>query len=115
MTIKLCAGLLAKSTYSMAINSKLYGYAWQKYRKQYLRQNPLCAECAKLGKVTAATVIDHIQKHNNDLSLFWDEANHQPLCANCHNSWKQSLEKSGVSRGCDVNGIPLDKNHFWNK
>lgn len=93
----------------------LYGYRWQQYRKTFLASNPLCVECEKLGKVTQATVVDHIQKHDGDLNLFWDANNHQALCAHCHNSWKQTLEKSGVSKGCDVFGMPLDKNHHWNK
>lgn len=63
----------------------------------------------------AATVVDHIVPHGGDLKLFWDVKNWQPLCKKCHDSMKQRLEKSGSLTGCDVNGMPLDNNHWWSK
>jgi 5-methylcytosine-specific restriction protein A len=99
----------------MAINKSLYGWQWQKYRANYLRLNPLCVECQKLGKLTPSAVVDHIQKHNNDITLFWASDNHQALCKHCHDSYKQTLEKSGYTKGSDINGMPLDESHHWNK
>ena len=93
----------------------LYNYRWQLYRVQFLKSNPLCVECEKLGKLTLAKVVDHIQKHEGNQALFWDSDNHQALCKHCHDSYKQTLEKSGYTKGGDMQGIPLDKNHFWNK
>ena len=95
--------------------SSMYNYRWQRYRLQFLKSNPLCVECDKLGKLTLATVVDHIQKHEGDTTLFWDESNHQALCKHCHDSYKQTLEKSGYAKGGDMQGIPLDPNHAWNK
>lgn len=63
-----------------------YDHKWRVYREQYLKNNPLCAECARQGKTTAATVVDHIIDHRGDTTLFWDTGNHQPLCATCHNA-----------------------------
>ncbi|MBA7602416.1 hypothetical protein ES703_09505 [subsurface metagenome] len=62
-----------------------YNYRWQKVRKMYLRENPLCVECLKKGIITPATVVDHIEPHKGDYEKFWDENNMQSLCEKCHN------------------------------
>lgn len=36
------------------------------------------------GRYTKATVVDHITPHRGDPGLFWDEANWQPMCKQCH-------------------------------
>ena len=62
-----------------------YGSRWRKARATYLRQHPLCVECEKAGRTTAATVVDHRIPHRGDPVLFWDVNNWQALCAECHN------------------------------
>ena len=57
---------------------------WRKARTAFLQRNPLCNECMKRGKITPATVVDHIIPHRGDRKLFWDESNWQPLCKCCH-------------------------------
>jgi 5-methylcytosine-specific restriction endonuclease McrA len=69
-----------------------YGYEWQKYRAGYLRAHPLCVMCMADGRVTSATVVDHITPHRGNEHLFWDEANHQALCGPCHNGRKAREE-----------------------
>lgn len=93
----------------------LYSYKWQQARIVHLREFPLCVECEKHDTIKAASVVDHIKPHKGDLNLFWDRSNWQSLCKKCHDSYKQRLEKSGTVAGCDIHGIPLDKNHHWNK
>lgn len=51
-----------------------------------------------MGKVAAATVVDHKTPHRGDPGLMWDEANWQALCAPHHDSTKQSEERSGVRK-----------------
>lgn len=63
-----------------------YGGRWQRYRLAFLERNALCVMCQKLGKVTAATVVDHIEDHRGDQGKFWDKANHQALCKPCHSA-----------------------------
>lgn len=92
-----------------------YGYKWQKYREGYLRSHPLCEMCQSRGKVTEATVVDHIEPHKGDQKLFWNPDNHQALCKQCHDSEKQRLEKSGTVVGCDESGMPIDPNHYWSR
>lgn len=72
-----------------------YGYKWQQAREGYLKKHPLCVMCEANGRVEEATVVDHIQPHEGDMTLFWDRKNWQPLCKHCHDSVKQSLEKLG--------------------
>jgi len=57
-----------------------YTYRWQKVRKLFLTQHPLCIICQSEGVITTATIIDHIIPHKGNQDLFWDESNWQPLC-----------------------------------
>ena len=61
-----------------------YDASWRKARALFLRQHPLCAECRRNGRLTPATVVDHIVPHRGDKGLFWDQKNWQPLCKGCH-------------------------------
>lgn len=61
-----------------------YNSRWQKARVRYLHSHPLCVECKKAGKLTKATVVDHVIPHRGDQQLFWDESNWQPLCKHHH-------------------------------
>ena len=62
-----------------------YNARWRRERAAFLRCHPLCAECQKEGRLTPATVVDHIIPHRGDQRLFWDESNWQPLCEYHHN------------------------------
>lgn len=61
-----------------------YDARWRSARKSFLERYPLCAECMRNGKLTPATVVDHIKPHRGDQRLFWDMSNWQPLCKGCH-------------------------------
>ena len=78
-----------------------------------MQRHSLCVMCLAVGRVEAATVVDHVKPHQGDEELFWDVSNWQALCASCHSSHKQTQEKSGYLKGCDVNGIPIDVTHPW--
>lgn len=91
----------------------LYGSKWQRARVSFLAANPLCVMCSDAGVVCAATVVDHKVPHKQDLKLFWDRKNWQPLCKPHHDRDKQRLEKSGTVIGCSSAGVPLDVNHHW--
>lgn len=69
--------------------------------------------CQAQGKLTPATVVDHIKPHKGDSALFWDTGNWQGLCTHHHNSTKQAIEK-GKGQGCASDGTPLDPAHPWN-
>lgn len=95
-------------------HSRGYGAAWRRLRKAHLAREPLCRMCKAQGKITAANVVDHIKQHHGNPALLFDAANLQSLCKQHHDSAKQSQERTGVLRGADVNGMPLDPAHPWN-
>ena len=71
-----------------------YSYKWQKARKGFLAKHPLCAECERQGRITAATDLDHITPHKGDKDAFWTRSNWQSLCHPCH-SRKTATEDGG--------------------
>ncbi len=90
-----------------------YDTRWDKARRTFLAEHPLCRMCEQMGRTTAAQVVDHIKPHRGDNALFWDRANWQPLCKPHHDAVKQAEERSGHIRGCDAQGIPIDPQHHW--
>jgi 5-methylcytosine-specific restriction protein A len=76
-----------------------YGTIWQKARLAYLAQHPLCMFCAREGRLTAATVVDHIQSHQGDYERFWDPENWQGLCKPHHDRTKQREECRSEGEG----------------
>lgn len=72
-----------------------YGRAWERLRAAVLAEEPLCRECAKAGRVTAAEDVDHIVPRARGGTD--DRANLQPLCAPCH-STKTATEDGGFGR-----------------
>ncbi|WP_195582289.1 HNH endonuclease [[Ruminococcus] lactaris] len=61
-----------------------YNSKWQRARKRFLKEHPLCCKCEEEGKYVRATIVDHIKPHRGDPILFWDEENWQPLCKHHH-------------------------------
>lgn len=61
-----------------------YDRNWNKARRLFLQDNPLCTRCMEKGWVVSATVVDHIEPHRGDRLLFWDRDNWQALCKRCH-------------------------------
>lgn len=51
-----------------------------------MQEQPLCVLCQRLGRIEAATVVDHVVPHRGDELLFWDAGNWQPLCKRCHDT-----------------------------
>jgi hypothetical protein len=68
--------------------------------------------CKEEGKTKPATIVDHIQPHRGDTELFF-KGELQSLCKAHHDSVKQSQEHTGIRRGFDGDGMPLDKDHPW--
>jgi 5-methylcytosine-specific restriction enzyme A len=97
-----------------------YDGRWRKARARYLAEHPLCASCQAEGRLTRATVVDHVVPHRGDARLFWDETNWQALCKPCHDAktvrdgrWGRQRGSGGRRRvfGCDIHGTPLDPGH----
>lgn len=78
----------------------------QARRLRFLRQNPLCASCLKLGRARQAAELDHVvplHKGGPD-----DEENWQGLCLPCHKA--KSREDRGLAERPEIgpDGWPLD-------
>jgi 5-methylcytosine-specific restriction protein A len=87
---------------------KLYWTArWKRLRSRQLSAKPLCTMCQAAGKLTPATVADHIKDHKGDVALFFDPANLQSLCATHHNSTKQRIEGGRKLSAIGADGWPI--------
>lgn len=53
-------------------------------RPTQLLLEPFCRECAKQGRRTPATDVDHVEDHKGDWEKFCDRTNLQSLCHRCH-------------------------------
>jgi 5-methylcytosine-specific restriction protein A len=74
-----------------------YDARWRKDRARFLKEHPLCVECIEVGKILAATVVDHIIPHKGDKQLFWNKKNWQALCKRHHDS-KTVKEDGGFGK-----------------
>lgn len=88
---------------------------WRRMRRHQLARQPLCAMCESMGRLSPATVADHVTPHRGDKALFFDAGNLQSLCAHCHNSGKQKDERHGFSCQIGVDGWPIDDGHPVNR
>ena len=83
---------------------------WQRLRREQLAREPLCRRCTRDGKVTAATVVHHEQRHNGDAHLFFASPL-ESLCAWHHDAEAQSTEALGYSTTIGPDGWPIDPAH----
>ena len=89
-----------KQTAAPSAAARGYDSRWQRARVIFLHKHPLCVACQQHGRLTAATVVDHVVPHRGDRELFWNEANWQPLCKPCHDE-KTATEDGGFGRNIE--------------
>lgn len=63
---------------------------WRKLRQAKLWQQPLCEECQRNGRITPATMVDHITPIKQGGAALC-MANLQSLCWSCHS--RKSIEE----------------------
>lgn len=78
---------------------KLYGTArWQRTAQRQLTDEPLCAKCLREGRVTPATVCDHVDPDCKMTAESFFAGPFQSLCDQspwrCHSRVKQVEERS---------------------
>jgi 5-methylcytosine-specific restriction enzyme A len=61
-----------------------YDSTWEKLRKVFLIENPLCLDCIEHGKLTPATEVHHIKKVKDFPLLRLVKENLMGLCKSCH-------------------------------
>ncbi|NBK26432.1 MAG: HNH endonuclease [Spirochaetia bacterium] len=69
--------------------------AWRRKRQDFLIENPFCVECRKHGRLTKATIVDHIVPIMMGGPVL-DDSNLQSLCASCHG--RKSIEEGSRFR-----------------
>ena len=72
-----------------------YSPAWDKASAGHLRNNPLCAYCDLIGVVKPADLTDHLYPHRTFEGVFWVKAYWVSCCDDCHNGFKQRVERRG--------------------
>lgn len=72
---------------------------WTRFRTYYLRMHPLCVECERHDRVTAAVILDHIKPYKTHPHLGLDWHNVRPLCRPCHNRIGERVGLTGEGEG----------------
>lgn len=80
--------------------------AWRRLRAACIAQHPVCATA---GCGQRSVVADHVipRSQGGADSL----ANLVGRCITCHNARRGTAEPK--LRGCDANGMPRDRGHWW--
>jgi 5-methylcytosine-specific restriction enzyme A len=89
---------------------------WQRLRKLKLQLHPLCEVCLRVGRIEPAFAVDHRKPINAGGDPYPALDALASLCERCHNSKTRSEqlgETDWFTKGCDVNGYPLDPRHPW--
>ena len=75
----------SKSNKSWNYDERYHTRRWRKYRDSFLKNNPLCIECKKVGKTIPATTVGHEISLNidNTDNNFW-HGEHIALCQSCN-------------------------------
>lgn len=84
-----------------------YGRQHVKLRAQLLRQEPLCRLCKEKGRVTVATIADHVIPIAQGGAVH-DLANMQPVCAECHQDKTNRDNGRRVKRRIGADGWPAE-------
>ena len=94
-------------------NDLYHTYRWTRLSRAFRQSHPLCAECARHGRLKAAEVVDHITPFPVCRDFF-DESNLQSLCSDCNiakgnrdkviiSEWRRT---HGNASGGHVKGAP---------
>lgn len=100
-----------KKKRTLSLNST----AWKRLRAEVLASEPLCRMCKARGLVVPATDVDHINNNTGDYTDDNRREALQSLCHECHSRKTAAEMGKSVTWGCDVNGVPLDPAHPWNR
>lgn len=72
-----------------------YSRAWDKASTGHLRNSPLCLYCKLIGRDEPADLTDHLYPHRTYEGVFWLKAYWVSCCDDCHNGFKQRVERKG--------------------
>jgi 5-methylcytosine-specific restriction protein A len=86
---------------------------WKVKRAHQLRVEPLCAICQAEGRITGATVADHVEPHKGNYTAFI-MGPLRSLCAACHDNLSGFTHKPYDRKAIGADGFPLDPRHPFN-
>jgi hypothetical protein len=69
-----------------------YDAQWDRASYAFKCEHPLCLGCQAVGRITPATVVDHVEPHHGDMVMFWDQSMWQSSCKWHHDVVKKHLE-----------------------
>lgn len=69
-----------------------YDAVWYRFRAWFLRDHPLCGDCAESGRVNPATQVHHEKPLRDYPELRLEPKNCRALCASCH-TIRENLRK----------------------
>jgi 5-methylcytosine-specific restriction protein A len=78
---------------------------WKATRAHQFKVEPNCRTCTRLGRVTPATVCDHVEPHRGDEFRFWSGP-FQSLCDTHHSQDKQRAERGRPISAIGADGWP---------
>lgn len=84
-----------------------YGRQHVRLRQQLLQQEPLCRLCKAKGKITPATIADHVVPIAKGGAVH-DIENLQPVCGPCHQEKTLLDQGKRVKRQIGQDGWPED-------
>ena len=87
-----CAGHTHPWTHTKPVH-RITGRKLQRLRTELFTKQPLCVRCLEQGRVTIATIRDHIL--NLEAGGLDTEANTQPLCVSCHDQKTEAEKQHG--------------------
>ena len=91
---------------------RLYNTAqWRCTRADQLAREPLCRACAQAGRITAATVCNHLIPEQKLSPATFFDGPFSSSCAPCHDSGEQKAESAGYSAAAGADGWPTDPRH----
>ena len=102
--------MIRSKDYTALINTK----RWRRLRAFVLKRYPLCRECLRQGRTTAATEVHHLTPIESAPTaqqrerLAYDVSNLEPLCHNCHVEVHRRAGKSSREENERRNALKLN-------
>ena len=74
-----------------------YNGRWEKARTRFLKAHPLCVRCMEQGRLTRATVVDHIIPHRGDARPCFKEK-----CGSPAGQGRKGADADADTESCDI-------------
>ncbi len=87
------------------------GSRFRRIARRQLAEFPLCAQCARELRITAAEVVHHVDRVNHDRTKLY-VGPFESLCRHCHDGIVAMLERGrGYDPTIGADGWPISPSH----